>query len=418
MHHLLFYAEQPLIRHAIGALLDQDGKLSLTTTDCIETFTNHLAATHYHAILFATDSGGANSIEEICTTLEQIQPATKLILLLDQDDPCCMDQLLSLNVAGCLTKDRIDQSLPHIVHAVVAGKSIFTRGVVEKLLAEPTAHANFEHAPFDLTDSERAVANLMLQGLTNPQIATELCLAHQTVRNTVSHIYEKLGVHSRVEFMHWQFPEINDGGWIMMAHSVTDPQLGDCHNGETNPAYLRVLRIGYLMGNFPGWSSTDRAGMTAWITYDNNVIVTPFSMNPSLWSTQVVQVALNRDPDTVNNANKWRFFLRTRYRWGNWTPWALVGSALDGPGVDLKCVTSGGWASSTSNHEGGSGKVEMENIHYLDRHISSNWIDVPYYNSPTWWEQHAVEVNSPYFLPVSYSVIIDSDSDLEIDTND
>lgn len=135
--------------------------------------------------------------------LEQIRPTAKLILLLDQDNPCCMDQLLTLNIAGCLTKDRIDQSLPHIIRTVVAGKSIFTRGVVEKLLAESTTQKSFDYGIFGLTDSERAIVDLMLQGCTNPQIATELSLAHQTVRNKISLIYEKIGLHSRKEFMLW-----------------------------------------------------------------------------------------------------------------------------------------------------------------------------------------------------------------------
>lgn len=58
MIHLLLYTEQPLVRHAICALLDVDKEIAVTTTDCIKAFANHLADAEYQAILFATNSGG------------------------------------------------------------------------------------------------------------------------------------------------------------------------------------------------------------------------------------------------------------------------------------------------------------------------------------------------------------------------
>lgn len=201
MLQLLLYAEQPLVRHAICALLNPDREISVMTTDCIHTFNAHLIDDQYHVILFATEKRGRNSIADICTTLEQIQPITKLFLLLGYVNPCCMEQLLSLNVSVGLTKDCIDISLPHIIRAVVAGKSIFTRGVIEKLLDKPILRATLDQ--IDLTNSERAVVDLMVQGYSNQQIASALCLAHQTIRNTVSRVYEKIGVHSRTEFIHW-----------------------------------------------------------------------------------------------------------------------------------------------------------------------------------------------------------------------
>jgi len=50
-----------------------------------------------------------------------------------------------------------------------------------------------------LTDTERAVAALVAEGLSNPQIAERLFLSRHTVHTHVSHIFAKLGVNSRVE---------------------------------------------------------------------------------------------------------------------------------------------------------------------------------------------------------------------------
>ncbi|MCA1845748.1 MAG: LuxR C-terminal-related transcriptional regulator, partial [Actinobacteria bacterium] len=50
-----------------------------------------------------------------------------------------------------------------------------------------------------LTDTERAVAALVAEGLSNPQVAERLFLSRHTVHTHMSHIFAKLGVASRVE---------------------------------------------------------------------------------------------------------------------------------------------------------------------------------------------------------------------------
>lgn len=50
-----------------------------------------------------------------------------------------------------------------------------------------------------LSQRERESLTLLCQGRSNAQIAWELGIAEKTVRNHISHLYEKLGVHSRSE---------------------------------------------------------------------------------------------------------------------------------------------------------------------------------------------------------------------------
>jgi DNA-binding NarL/FixJ family response regulator len=50
-----------------------------------------------------------------------------------------------------------------------------------------------------LTDTERVVAGLVAEGLSNPAIAGRMFLSRRTVQGHVSAILGKLGVTSRVE---------------------------------------------------------------------------------------------------------------------------------------------------------------------------------------------------------------------------
>jgi len=51
----------------------------------------------------------------------------------------------------------------------------------------------------DLTEQERAVLTLLALGQRNARIANELCISIRTVENHLYHIFQKLGVSSRME---------------------------------------------------------------------------------------------------------------------------------------------------------------------------------------------------------------------------
>jgi DNA-binding NarL/FixJ family response regulator len=53
-----------------------------------------------------------------------------------------------------------------------------------------------------LTPQEHAVAQLVVRGMTNRQVARELVLSTKTVEYHLGHIFAKLGVSSRTELAH------------------------------------------------------------------------------------------------------------------------------------------------------------------------------------------------------------------------
>ncbi|HYD09681.1 MAG TPA: response regulator transcription factor, partial [Acidimicrobiales bacterium] len=90
------------------------------------------------------------------------------------------------------------------VRAVMQGQTLISPSMASKLIQEFNALARRAEekqqvpAP-KLTDRELEVLKLVAQGLTNREIADQLYISENTVKNHVRNILEKLHLHSRME---------------------------------------------------------------------------------------------------------------------------------------------------------------------------------------------------------------------------
>ena len=103
---------------------------------------------------------------------------------------------------GYLLKDVGADELLAAIHAVVAGQSLISPPMAAKLLAEFNTLARAAEARASgpqLTERELEVLALLARSLSNREIAEELGIAENTVKNHVRSILEKLGMRSRVE---------------------------------------------------------------------------------------------------------------------------------------------------------------------------------------------------------------------------
>lgn len=129
--------------------------------------------------------------------LREQYPQVRIIVLSAFDLPEYVIGLLKAGVTGYVLKDDAADTLVQAIRAVAEGEQ-WVSPQVAKILVR-SVRANRVNEAVKLTRRETEVLRLMATGKTNTQIAQELFISEQTVKNHISNLFRKLGVETRVD---------------------------------------------------------------------------------------------------------------------------------------------------------------------------------------------------------------------------
>jgi two-component system NarL family response regulator len=143
---------------------------------------------------------------EACRAMKAAAPSTKIIILTISDEEADLFEAIRAGASGYLLKDIPLDEVADTVRGVHGGQSLINPSMAAKLLTEFAALAKrddgerAEELPAPrLTDREMQVLKLVARGMNNRDIAKELFISENTVKNHVRNILEKLQIHSRME---------------------------------------------------------------------------------------------------------------------------------------------------------------------------------------------------------------------------
>ena len=121
---------------------------------------------------------------------------TQVIVLTSFKAGNLIKQALEAGAIGYLLKDVSADDLVQAIRSAHAGRATLSPEAAQSLVET----ANLPPTPgLDLTEREREVLALMIEGLNNTQIAGRLTVSPSTIKSHVSSILSKLGVASRTE---------------------------------------------------------------------------------------------------------------------------------------------------------------------------------------------------------------------------
>jgi two-component system nitrate/nitrite response regulator NarL len=110
-----------------------------------------------------------------------------------------LQKALAIGVAGYLRKDeQIDQMLAKLERCV-HGEQVLDEVLMRRLDRSVLRRERNRTATIDFTTRQRAVADLLQEGLNTAEIVARLGISESTVRTHVQAILSKLSVHSRVQ---------------------------------------------------------------------------------------------------------------------------------------------------------------------------------------------------------------------------
>ena len=115
----------------------------------------------------------------------------KIIILTTFARPGYFERARKAGVRGYLLKDSPIEELVNSIRIIMDGRRIYAPELVDFVYEEDSENP--------LTDRESQVLELVAEGKTTKEIASELYLSAGTVRNYISTILDKLGVGNRIE---------------------------------------------------------------------------------------------------------------------------------------------------------------------------------------------------------------------------
>lgn len=135
---------------------------------------------------------------EVCRDIRNAHPDVKCLMLTSFSDDEALIGAIMAGAAGYLLKQVRGNDLVDGVRRVARGESLLDPLVTQKVLDRLRRPAPNDPLK-DLTGQERKILDLIAEGMTNRQIGAELHLAEKTVKNYVSNLLTKLGLHRRTE---------------------------------------------------------------------------------------------------------------------------------------------------------------------------------------------------------------------------
>ncbi|WP_055585704.1 response regulator [Peterkaempfera griseoplana] len=203
---VLLVDDQPLLRVAFTLIIDSQPDLEVAGEAEDGAQAVRLAAEQQaDVVLMDVRMPGMDGIEATQQIVENC-PDTKVIILTTFDLDEYAFAGLRAGASGFLLKNAQPDELLGAIRLVAAGDAVVAPRVTRRLLDTFAAQLpadggrpRADQAVQALTARERSVLLQVARGLSNAEIAAELCLAEATVKTHVSRVLLKLGLRDRVQ---------------------------------------------------------------------------------------------------------------------------------------------------------------------------------------------------------------------------
>jgi DNA-binding NarL/FixJ family response regulator len=189
--------DQPVVRGGLRALLSGVEGITVVAESTTAREPLRTALRLEPDVLIVDMPSGRDGVAAIQELLRAASGVAVLVFTSSDDDESVFTAMRS-GARGYLLKGAEPDDIVRAIRGVAAGEAIFGASIASRLTELMIRQAQTDRYPFpELTNREREVLDLIVDGLSNSAIAGRLFLAPKTVRNNLSVIFGKLGVTDR-----------------------------------------------------------------------------------------------------------------------------------------------------------------------------------------------------------------------------
>ena len=198
IYRVLIVDDSQHAREAMMSILDEDEDYEVIGV--VSSGEEAIAVTEQlmpDLILMDIEMQGIGGLE--ATRIIKLQyPYVKIVMITVSDDIAHLFEALKQGAQGYLLKNLSPSTWLAYLHAIMRDDAPLSRELAYQILKEfPISFANEDHIP--LTTREREILTWVASGLTNKEIATQLGISDQTVKNHLKNILQKLHLENRVQ---------------------------------------------------------------------------------------------------------------------------------------------------------------------------------------------------------------------------
>lgn len=210
MPTVLIVDDAELFREALRAAFLQEGfEVAAVAADAMSAI--DLAREHRPDVVMLDLLMPGMSGLEVVGSIIKASPRSRVILLTSSESAEDLLAAVKAGASGYITKDTPLPRLVAAIHDVVAGGAVISPAMGGKLfmamrdLLKHNGHSVGRNP--ELTGRELEVLSMVADGMTSKEIAEDLYISENTVRNHVRNILDKLGLNSRFEAVNWAYRE-------------------------------------------------------------------------------------------------------------------------------------------------------------------------------------------------------------------
>lgn len=200
MTDVLLVDDEPLLLESLEIILTVNGiRVTGTAHDGAEAL-SILEHEQCGIALVDLNMKGMGGIELI-RQMKKLYPDIKILVLTTFYDDFNITDAIAGGADGYLLKGSGKDAILGAIERIMGGQSVIDPKVMQRMAilmqGRREASAASTELLSDMTEREKEICTLLSKGFSNRQIADELYISEGTVKNYISSIYDKTGIHDR-----------------------------------------------------------------------------------------------------------------------------------------------------------------------------------------------------------------------------